>query len=69
MAKVVPIRSPQPGKVYRDLDGELVCLVEVRKNLCTWVPLTQAEKSRQVTHRDNFLRRFKPLKPEKKLAA
>lgn len=61
MAKSPPGREPQQGRIYRDLDGELVRLLEVRKNLCTWVPVSEGEKTRQVTHRDNFLRRFTPF--------
>jgi hypothetical protein len=56
--------------VYRDLDGQLVRLVKLTKELCTWVPVAQGEAGRQATHRDNFVRRFTPLKkPIHKMAA
>ena len=54
--------GPERGAVYRDLDGQLVRLVKVTKHLCTWLPVAQREAAREVTHRDYFLRRFKPLK-------
>lgn len=54
--------GPERGVVYRDLDGQFVRLVKLTKKLCTWVPVAQGEAARQVTHRDNFLRRFTPLK-------
>jgi len=54
--------GPERGLVYRDLDGQFVRLVKLTKNLCTWVPVAQGEAARQVTHRDNFVRRFTPLK-------
>jgi hypothetical protein len=54
--------GPERGLVYRDLDGQFVRLVKVTKNLCAWVPVAQGEATRQVTHRDNFVRRFTPLK-------
>jgi hypothetical protein len=60
--KALPHPRPERGAVYRDLDGQLVRLVKVTKNLCTWVPLAQGNAARQVTHRDYFLRRFTPLK-------
>ncbi len=60
--KALPHPRPERGLVYRDLDGQLVRLVKLTKNLCTWVPITQREAARQVTHRDYFLRRFTPLK-------
>ncbi|MBZ5566729.1 MAG: hypothetical protein LAN64_02640 [Acidobacteriia bacterium] len=62
MQKSAPERGPEPDRIYRDLDGTLVLVVEVSRNLCTWVPVTVGEESRHVTHRDNFLRRFTPLK-------
>ena len=62
MRKTLPQPGPERGVVYRDLDGQLVLLVNVKKNLCTWVPVAQGEAARQVTHRDNFVRRFTPLK-------
>ncbi|MGI9101852.1 MAG: hypothetical protein ACR2IF_05340 [Terriglobales bacterium] len=49
------------GRLFRDLDGQLVSLVKVSGKLCYWVPVSQAEATRQVTHRDNFVRRFRPL--------
>ena len=54
--------GPERGAVYRDLDGQLVRLVKVTKNLCAWVPIAQGEAELRVTHRDNFVRRFTPLK-------
>ena len=60
--KDLPQPEPQRGLVYRDLDGQLVRLVKLTKNLCTWVPIAQGEAARQATHRDNFVRRFIPLK-------
>jgi len=60
--KDLPQLVPERGAVYRDLDGQLVRLVKVTKNLCTWVPIAQGNAARQVTHRDYFLRRFTPLK-------
>ncbi|MGB9106907.1 MAG: hypothetical protein WCC59_19280 [Terriglobales bacterium] len=62
MRKALPQLVPERGAVYRDLDGQLVRLVKLTKNLCTWVPVAQGEAARQVTHRDYFLRRFTPLK-------
>jgi hypothetical protein len=53
---------PERGAVYRDLDGQLVRVVRLTRNLCTWVPISQGEASRQITHRDYFVRRFTPLK-------
>jgi hypothetical protein len=70
MRRDLPQPRPERGVVYHDLDGQLVQLVNVKKNLCTWVPIPQGEASRQVTHRDNFVRRFTPLKNSKhKMAA
>ncbi len=60
--KALPQPGPERGVVYRDLDGQLVRLVKLTKNLCTWVPIAQREAARQVTHRDYFVRRFTPLK-------
>jgi hypothetical protein len=62
-------KSPQrhgveQGSIYRDLDGQLVCLVKVRRELCTWIPVSGADNASQITHRDNFVRRFTPLKKE-----
>ena len=54
--------APESGRIYRDFDGQLVQLVAVKKNLCTWVPVSREQAWGQVTHRDNFVRRFKPLK-------
>ena len=48
-----------PGRVYRDLDGTLVHLVAVDHDLCSWVALADASERRQVTHRENFRRRFR----------
>jgi hypothetical protein len=70
VAKLVPERGPAQGRIYRDLDGGLVQVVKVSKNLCTWVPLSNSERTRQVTHRDNFIRRFIPLQaPKNKIPA
>jgi hypothetical protein len=63
--KNLPQLRPERGLVYRDLDGQFVRLVKLTKNLCTWVPVSQGESARQVTHRDNFVRRFTPLKNSK----
>lgn len=52
----------EQGSIYRDLDGKLVLVVKVRRDLCTWVPISETEKTSQVTHHDNFIRRFTPLK-------
>ena len=60
--KALPQPRPERGGIYRDLDGQLVRLVKVTKHLCTWLPVAQREAAREVTHRDYFLRRFKPLK-------
>jgi hypothetical protein len=59
MAGSVKDRFLIPGRVYRDVDGSLVHLVAVERDLCTWVAITDAEKNRQVTHRDNFRQRFR----------
>jgi hypothetical protein len=48
-----------PGRLFRDLDGSLVHLVSVEHDLCSWVPISAAETNQQVTHRDNFRRRFR----------
>ena len=48
-----------PGRLFRDLDGSIVHLVAVERDLCSWVAVTDAEKNRQVTHRENFRRRFR----------
>ena len=58
MRKHLLQNGPERGLVYRDLDGQFVRLVKLTKNLCTWVPVAQGEAARQVTHRDNFVRRF-----------
>lgn len=50
-----------PGDVYRDLDGELVQLLGVDRDLCCWTPLSQPLAGREITHRDNFVLRFHPL--------
>lgn len=66
---ISPTPGPERGLVYRDLDGQLVRLVKVTKNLCTWVPVAQGEAELRVTHRDYFVRRFTPLKKSLKKAA
>ncbi len=53
-----------PGRLYRDLDGSLVHLVSVERELCSWVAVSDAEKNRQVTHRENFRRRFRSFDEE-----
>lgn len=58
-----------PGQIYRDLDGELVQLVSVDGDLCCWIPLTLPWSARQVTHRENFVQRFRPLADELAKAA
>ena len=63
--KNLPQPRPERGLVYRDLDGQFVRLVKLTKSLCTWVPVAQGEAAGQVTHRDNFVRRFTPLKNSK----
>lgn len=50
-----------PGKVYRDLDGSLVHLLDVRRSLCSWVPVSGTAATIQVTHVENFRRRFRKL--------
>jgi hypothetical protein len=62
MRKRTRERGVEQGSIYRDLDGQLVCLVKVKRNLCTWVPISEADKTRQVTHCDNFVQRFTTLK-------
>ena len=59
MANEAKDRFLVPGSVYRDLDGSLVHLVAVERDLCSWVAATDAEKNRQVTHLENFRRRFR----------
>ena len=44
---------------FYDLDGTLVHLVEVKRDLCSWVAATDAAKKRQITHHENFRRRFR----------
>jgi hypothetical protein len=48
-----------PGRVYRDVDGTLVHLVAVDRDLCSWIAMTDAHKTQQVTHSENFRRRFR----------
>ena len=64
MAREVRDRFLIPGGVYRDLDGSLVHLVAVERDLCSWVAATDAEKNRQVTHRENFRRRFRSFEED-----
>lgn len=59
MAGEVKARFLTPGRLYRDLDGSLVHLVSVDRDLCSWVAITDTERNRQVTHRENFRRRFR----------
>ena len=53
-----------PGQIFRDVDGELVQLISVDRELCCWIPLTEAWAARQVTHRENFAQRFHPVSTE-----
>jgi hypothetical protein len=62
MQKNLPRRVPERGGIYRDLDGQLVRLVNVQRNLCIWIPVIPGKAERQVTDRDYFLLRFKPLR-------
>jgi hypothetical protein len=48
------------GGFYRDLDGRLVRLVRIERELCTWITVSEPE-STQTSHRENFLRRFRSL--------
>ena len=48
-----------PGRLFRDLDGSLVHLLSIERDLCSWIPINTAEADRQVTHRENFRRRFR----------
>ena len=59
MAGHVRDRFLVPGRVYRDLDGTLVHLVAVERGLCSWVAATDGQKAYQVTHSENFRRRFR----------
>jgi hypothetical protein len=58
MAVGVKARFLVAGRMYRDLDGSLVELISVERGLCSWVATTDAEKNRQITHQENFRRRF-----------
>lgn len=49
------------GELYRDLDGSLVNLIAVENDLCYWTWLADSEDNQAVTHRDNFVRRFRPF--------
>ena len=51
MAGGLKDRFLTPGRLYRDLDGSLVHLESVERDLCSWVALRDTEKNRQVTHR------------------
>ena len=48
-----------PGRLFRDLDGSLVHLLSIERDLCSWIAINTAEADQQVTHRENFLRRFR----------
>ncbi len=61
MARGVKDRPLVPGRLFRDLDGSLVHLLSVDRDLCSWFSVTDFEKNRQVTHRENFRRRFRCL--------
>ena len=65
MAEEQKDRFLVPGSVYRDLDGSLVHLVAVDRDLCSWVAVTDNEKNRQVTHRENFRRRFRSFEEDR----
>lgn len=58
MSGLPPQPEPEIGGVYRDVDGSLVRLVAVENNICCWVPQSCASDSHQMSHRDNFVRRF-----------
>lgn len=47
------------GSVYRDLDGSLVQLLNIERDLCHWVAMMQGPSVVQITHIDNFRRRFR----------
>ena len=59
MPQRVKDRQLIPGRLFRDLDGSLVHLIKVDRNLCSCIALTDADENRQVTHADNFRRRFR----------
>lgn len=54
--------SPKPeleiGGIYRDIDGSLVHLLAVQREICCWTPMGCTSDASQMTHRDNFIRRF-----------
>ncbi len=60
---------PQPelviDDVYRDVDGSLVQLLTVADNICCWSLLGSASDEKQMSHRDNFVRRFVAVQPAK----
>jgi hypothetical protein len=58
-----------PGEIYRDLDGSLVRLLDVERDLCHWVSISTSLEPIRITHRDNFRRRFRPFEkaPEAKV--
>lgn len=60
MERHIPQRKPNRD-FYRDLDGQIVRLIKVDKNLCTWVAVSGGDAVTQVTHHDNFVRRFTPV--------
>ncbi len=64
MARKVEDGSLRPGRLYRDLDGSLVHLVSVDRELCIWVSVSRGDRKHQVTHRDNFQRRFRCFEDE-----
>lgn len=51
------------GNVYRDLDGSLVHLLNVERDLCQWTAIAEGPTMVQVTHIENFRRRFRGLDP------
>jgi hypothetical protein len=59
MASGVKARFLIPGRLYRDLDGSIIHLVAVDREVCSWVAASDAEENRQVTHCENFRRRFR----------
>ena len=52
-------RKLVPGRLFRDLDGSLIHLISVERDLCRWVAISDAANKCQVTHRENFRRRFR----------
>ncbi len=63
------------GALYRDMDGTVVHLLAVDRDLCSWVPLSSQVAPVQVTHAENFRLRFRrwyelePLPPKGRTSA